>query len=58
MLRRHDREGTTQKNSFRSAPVGARLIIYAEDNHGLLFNRLEREKRIIDWFTRYMRTSH
>jgi len=33
------------------------LIIYAEDNHGLLFNRLDSEKRIIDWFKRYTRTS-
>jgi dipeptidyl aminopeptidase/acylaminoacyl peptidase len=33
------------------------LIIYAGDSHGLVVNRLESEKRIIDWFKRYLRTT-
>ena len=31
------------------------LIVYADDNHGLARNRLDAEKRIIEWFRRYLR---
>lgn len=30
------------------------LIVYANDNHGLLLNRSASEKQIIDWFKRYL----
>ncbi len=33
------------------------LIVYANDNHGLTVNRLDSEKRIIEWFKRYLRSS-
>lgn len=31
------------------------LIIYAKDDHGLSFNRADRDRRIIEWFKRYMK---
>lgn len=31
------------------------LHIYADDEHGISINRLDRERRIIEWFKRYMK---
>lgn len=31
------------------------LIIYANDNHGVSLNREDRDRRIVEWFRRYMK---